>query len=414
MDRKIPKEVIVKRKRKIIIQIAALLILVIIVFIVCVKMFRSGISRDDIFTSIVDRGAIEISVSATGKVTPLSEEIIITPVSTKILEVYKKAGDSIVIGDAIIRLDLASVHSDVENQNDELAMKQYRLEQQKVASQSSLSDLEMQIEIDEMRIRRMEVLLRNEIFLDSIGAGTSDKIKQAELELTVERLKLKQLKVRYENQKQSAVADTRVLELDYNIALKNANLKNKMMQEAQIRSPRTGILTWINDQIGAKTPEGTQLAIVSDLNHFKVEAEISDSYGNKVLTGNRVIVKSFGTELRGTVGNVIPSVKNGIITFTVLLEDNTNKILRSGLKVDVYVVNSVRNEILRIANRSYYTGEGEYELWTVKDNQALKRHVRLGESSYNYVEVIEGLKEGETVIVSDMNRYKDYNKLNIR
>jgi HlyD family secretion protein len=413
MDRKLPPGIIRKRRQKLIINLSIAVVAIVALFLFLVNILRAGISSGDIYTSTVDRGAIEISISATGKVVPLSEEVIISPVPTKILEVYKKAGDRVEADEAILRLDLDAVRADIEKQNDELSMKRYKLEQQKQASQSALSDLEMQIEIDEMRIKRMEVLLRNEMFLDSIGAGTSDKIRQAELEYSVEQLKLKQLRLKYENLKQSSLADTKVLELDYNIASKNANLKNKMMSEAQVRSPRPATLTWVNDQIGSSVAQGAQLAIVSDLKHYKVEAEIPDSYGNKVLSGNRVIVRISGKEQTGIVGNIVPSVKNGIINFTVLLDDNENELLRSGLKVDVYVINAIRENSLRIANRSYYTGAGEYELWVVQDNEAQKRKVTLGESSYNFVEVKEGLTEGETVITSDMNRYSNSHTLKI-
>jgi HlyD family secretion protein len=414
MDRKLPQEVIRKRRNKLAFRLSIVSAIVVIVFIGLVGLLQTRISINDVYTSMVDKGSVEISVPAIGKVVPLMEEVIISPVSTKILEVYKKAGDPVDEGDPIIRLDLATINTDVEKQNDELSMKQYKLEQQKAASQSELSDLEMQIEIDEMRIKRMEVLLKNEIFLDSIGAGTSDKIKQTELELTVEKMKLEQMKRNYENHKQSVAADMKVLKLDYNIAKKNARLKNKMMSEAQVRSPRQATLTWVNDQIGSLVPEGTQLVIVSDLNHFKVEAEIADSYGNKVLSGNKTIVKTANKELRGIVGNVVPSVKNGMINFTVLLEDNANEILRSGLKVDVYIINAINEETLRIANRSYYMGVGEYDLWVVKDNEAVKRKVVLGESSYDYVEVKAGLEEGETVITSDMSHYFDKKKIKVQ
>jgi HlyD family secretion protein len=414
MDRKISPEVIRKRRIKFFLQVLIGTVIIVVAGVGLVRVLRSGISADDIYTSVVDKGVIEISIPATGKIVPLSEEVIISPVSTKILEVYKKAGDFINEGDVILKLDLAAVNTDMEKQNNELTMKQYKLEQQKITSQSSLSDIEMQIEIDEMRLKRMEVLLRNEFFLDSIGAGTSDKIKQVELDFSVEKLKLKQLKQKYENQQQIAASDLKVSELDYHIALQNAALKDKTVSEAQVRSPRTATLTYVNDQIGSKVADGTQLAIVSDLSRFKVEAEISDSYGNKIHSGNSVIVKSSNKELRGTVGNIVPSVKSGMITFTVLLDDNQDEILRSGLKVDVYIVNALREDVLRVSNRSYYTGAGEYELWVITNGEAVKRKVELGESSYNYVEVKEGLKEGETVITSDMNRHSDENVLKIK
>jgi HlyD family secretion protein len=414
MDRKISPKIIRQRRIKLISTISITAVTVIAGFAFLVRLLQSGISGDDVYLSTVDRGTIEVSIPATGKIIPLSEEIITSSVSTKIMEVYKKAGDEIVEGDTIMKLDLTTINAEIEQQNNELKMKQYRFEQDKITSQSALADLEMQIEIDEMQIKRMEVLLKNERFLDSIGAGTSDKIRQAELDFAVEQLRLKQLKRKYENQKLITESNNKVLELEYSIALKHAMLKNKTMTEAQVRSPRSATLTMVNEQIGAKVYEGAQLAIVSDLAHYKVEAEVSDSYGSKALSGSNVIVKTSGKELRGKIGNVVPSVQNGIITFTVLLDDNCDEALRSGLKVDVYVISAIQEDALRIANRSYYTGPGEYELWVVSNGEAVKRKITLGESSYDYVEVKEGLDEGETVIISDMNRFSDKKKLKFK
>jgi HlyD family secretion protein len=414
MDRKLDSKTLRKQKMKFWVTISSVVIISVVILFMLAHLLRSGISGKDVYTSVVDKGTIEISIPATGKIVPLVEEVIISPVSTKIMEVYKKAGDMIEEGDVILKLDLATIDTEIEKQDNELKMKQYKLEQEKITSESELSDLEMQIEIDEMQIKRMEVLLKNERYLDSIGAGTSDKIRQAELDFAVEQLKLKQLKRKFENQKRISESENRVLELEYSIALKAAMLTTKTMSEAQVRSPRTAMLTWVNDQVGSKVPEGTELATVSDLSHYKVEAEIPDSYGNRVLSGANVIVKLLGTELRGKIGNVVPSVKNGTITFTVMLDDNKNELLRSGLKVDVYIINSIQENTLRIANRSYYTGPGDYDLWVVRNGEAIKCKVILGDASYEHVEVKEGLEEGETVITSDMGRYSDERKLKFR
>ena len=55
--------------------------------------------------------------------------------------------------------------------------------------------------------------------------------------------------------------------------------------------PRKAILTYINNQIGAQISEGEQVAIISDLSHFKVEGEIADTYGDRVAAGGKSIVK---------------------------------------------------------------------------------------------------------------------------
>ena len=103
-----------------------------------------------------------------------------------------------------------------------------------------------------------------------------------------------------------------------------------------------------------------------------------------------------------------------MISFTVQLEEDNHKRLRSGLKTDVYVMNAVKDDVLRIANSSYYVGKGEYELFVVNGNQLLKRKVQLGDSNFEFVEVIGGLQPGDEVVVSDMSQYKNKNKLKLK
>mgnify|MGYP000034308814 FL=1 len=185
------------------------------------------------------------------------------------------------------------------------------------------------------------------------------------------------------------------------------------MEDAQIRSPRKAILTYVNNEIGSQIGQGAKVAIVSDLSHFKIEGEIADTYGDRIAAGSKAVIKIGSEKLDGTVSDVTPLSKNGVISFTVQLEEDNHKRLRSGLKTDVYVMNAVKDDVLRIANSSYYVGKGEYELFVVNGNQLLKRKVQLGDSNFEYVEVVSGLQEGDQVIVSDMNAYKDKNKLKI-
>lgn len=414
MDTQIPQEIVRQRRRKKIVKLASAGAGIVVAFIVLVSVLRSGVDASTITTSAVDRGTLEVSVTATGKVVPLYEEIIASPVASKVLEVYRKSGERVEAGDTILRLDLDATSTDFERQRDELEMKRSKIEQQRSNALTQLSEMAMQVRIDSMRLRRSEVQLKNERYLDSIGASTPDKIRQAELELAVQSMQYEQLKLKYANLQATTQADMRVSDLDYRIAQKNFALATKTMGDAQVRASRAATLTWVNDQIGSTVAQGAQLAIVSDLSHFKVEGEIADSYAEKVAPGNRAIVEIGSEQLSGVVGNVVPAVANGIIKFTVTLDRNDAPKLRSGLKADVFVINSVKEDVVRIANRSYYRGPGRYDLWVVSDGAAQKRSVELGESSYEHVEVVSGLQPGETVIVSDMSRYRDESKLKIR
>ena len=415
MDREIPKEVRDKERKKKFIKYGAIGVAAVVCIAVLISFMRSSVNRKDLVFSEVDNGTIEVSVSASGKVVPAFEEIINSPINTRIVEVYRKGGDSVDVGTPILKLDLQSTETEYKKLLDEEQMKRYQLEQLKVNNNTYLSDLSMQVKISAMKLNRMEVELRNERYLDSLGSGTTDKVRQAELNFNNGKLELEQLRQQYANESKVKEADLKVKELEFNIFSKSLAEMKRTLDDAQIRSPRKAILTYINNQVGAQVAEGSQVAIISDLSHFKVEGEIADTYGDRVAAGGRAIVKIGNEKLEGTVSSVTPLSKNGVISFIVQLNEDNNKRLRSGLKTDVYVMNAVKEGVLRLANASYYVGRGEYELF-VQDSkdEIVKRKVQLGDSNFEYVEVVSGLKPGDKVVVSDMSSYKNKNKLKLK
>ncbi|SHG03184.1 HlyD family secretion protein [Bacteroides luti] len=414
MDREIPKDVQLKERRKKIIKFSLIGTVSVILVVALISFMRAGVDRKDLVFSNVEKGTIEVSVSASGKVAPAFEEIINSPINSRILEVYKKGGDSVDVGTPILKLDLQSAETDYNKLLDEEQMRKYKLEQLKVNNKTKLSDMNMQIKVSAMKLSRMKVELRNEHYLDSLGAGTTDKVKQAELSYNVAKLELEQLKQQYNNECQIAAAELKVQQLDFNIFRKSLAETKRVLDDARIRSPRKAILTFINNQIGAQISQGGQVAIISDLSHFKVEGEIADTYSDRVSAGGKVIVKIGSEQLEGTVSSVTPLSKNGVISFTVQLKNDHSPRLRSGLKTDVYIMNAVKENVLRIANGSYYAGAGEYDLFVQNGNNLMKRKVRLGDSNFQYVEVISGLQPGDQVVVSDMTNYKNRSKLKIK
>ena len=413
MDRKISKEVQRKEQRKQFIRIGTAVGGFIVLIVVVISMLQTSLKRKDLNISTVDKGVIEVSVSASGKVIPAFEEIINSPINSRIVEVYKRGGDSVDVGTPILKEDLQSTETEYNKQLDEEQMKSLQLEQQRVTNHNKLSEMEMNLKVSRMELDRKAVELRNERYLDSLGAGTTDKVRQVELDYNVSILKLKEDEQKYKNEQALAEADLKVKELELNIFRKSLAETRRTLEDAQIRSPRKAILTYVNNEIGSQIGQGAKVAIVSDLSHFKIEGEIADTYGDRIAAGSKAVIKIGSEKLDGTVSDVTPLSKNGVISFTVQLEEDNHKRLRSGLKTDVYVMNAVKDDVLRIANSSYYVGKGEYELFVVNGNQLLKRKVQLGDSNFEYVEVVSGLQEGDQVIVSDMNAYKDKNKLKI-
>jgi HlyD family secretion protein len=364
--------------------------------------------------STVDVGALEVSVTAAGKVVPAFEEIINSPINSRIVEIYKKGGDVVEVGTPILRLDLQSAETDYNKLLDEEQMKQLQLNQLRLSTQSKLSEMEMKLKVSHMTLNRKEVELRNERYLDSLGAGTTDKVLQVELDYNVSQLELIEEEQKYENERALAEAELKVKELELSIFRKSLAETKRTLDDAQIRSPRNAILTYVNNEIGAQVAQGSRVAIVSDLDHFKIEGEIADTYGDRIAPGSRAVVRIGNDRLNGVVSDVTPLSRNGVISFTVQLEEDNHSRLRSGLRTDVYVMNAIKDDVMRIGNGSFYSGKGEYELFVLNGDQLIKRKVLLGDSNYEFVEVVNGLEPGDQVIISDMESYKTKSKLKLK
>lgn len=414
MDREISKEIRIKEKRKSIIKWVIGLGSVAGSIVLVLSLIQPTLKMDDVIVSKVDKGIIEVSVNASGKVIPAFEEIINSPINSRILEIYKRGGDSVDVGTPILKLDLQRAETDFQKLLDEEQMKRLQLEQLRVNIRSKLSEMEMKLKVSRMELSRKEVELRNERYLDSLGAGTTDKVRQAELSFTVGELQLKEDEQKYLNEQALGKADLKVKELELNIFRKGLAETKRTLEDAQVRSPRKAILTYVNSELGAQVIQGAKIAIVSDLSHFKIDGEIADTYGDRIATGNKVMVKIGSEKLNGTVSDITPLSKNGVISFTVQLDNDNHPRLRSGLKTDVYVMNAVKEDVMRIANGSYYVGKGDYELFVIKGGNLIKKKIRLGDSNFEFVEVIDGLQPGDKVIISDMTDYKNKNKLKFK
>lgn len=413
MDREISKEQRNREKRRMWMKWGGTVVVGIVAVIALMQLMQESLHEGDIVFSVVDEGSIDVSVSASGKVVPAFEEIINSPINSRILEVYKKGGDSVEVGTPILRLDLLSAETDYKKQLDEVQMNELKLEQLRIQNRSKLSEMEMQLKVSRMELNRKAVELRNEQYLDSLGAGTTDKVRQVELDYNVSKLKLEEDEQKFINEQATADADLKVKELELNIARKTLAETKRTLDDARIKAPRKAILTYVNTEIGAQVAQGEKVAIVSDLSHFKIEGEIADTYGDRIAAGSRAVVKVGKEELAGTVTDVTPLSKNGVMSFSVRLEQDNHKRLRSGLKTDVYVLTAVKDSVMRIANGSYYVGPGEYELFVRSGNELLKRKVQLGDSNYELVEVVGGLKPGDQVVVSDMSNYKNKRKMKL-
>lgn len=217
---------------------------------------------------------------------PLSEEIIVSPVGSRILEVYKNPGDTVHEGEPLLKLDLASVETEYRQKIDEKEMMKSKEIQAVITLENALAALRMDQQVKEMQ----EKQLWSDLQVKSIWTASgqhADKVRRAELNYAEAKLNLEQLEQKIINEQKNMTAGIRAQQLELSMFDKTLEEKARQLKNAQILAPQTATLTFIQNQIGMQVSAGDQLAIVSDLSRYKVECEIADGHRDKLSPGNR-------------------------------------------------------------------------------------------------------------------------------
>ena len=414
MDKPIPKKEKNLRMLKSVGKIIACIAVLGAVIIVIIEISRARISEESLSFATIDKGTIETTISASGNVLSSSELMINAPISSRIIEVFCKNGDSIAAGTRLLQLDIREAETEYLKLLDEKEIRQQQLLQQRLNDETYLANMQTNIEISQMEFNRLQSELLNERHLDSIGSGTTEKVRQCEMAVTTARLKLEQSQEQLRREREIRQSGLRVSELQFNIFLEQLDASRKRLDEAYMPAPQSGTVTFINDSKGALVSAGSHIATLSDLSSFKINAQVGENLAENLETGKDVIIKIGKETLKGKISNIGAKSEGGNIAFDISLEEPSHPKLRHGLRADVYILHRIREDVLRIKNGSFYKGAGEYSMFVKEGDMIVRRTVQLGNSNYNYVEVTEGLALGDKVVVNDMDGYKGRREIKLK
>lgn len=371
------------------------------------------LDSDRIATAVAELGKVEDALSASGVVEPEFEQVITSPIQSRIEAVFFEAGEHVTTGSQLVRLNKESITLRQESQQEELELLENKKLQLELQLQKSRNELQSQFDIYTLKIDLFISKLKLREKLHTMGAESKDILDQARLELQIAKRERELLSSQMENDEKRLQADLREVDLQIAIQKKSILEVARQMERSEIRAEGDGVVTWVKDDIGATVLVGDVVARVADLRSYKVEAHISDIHVTRLKIGSPVRVRANKEDLMGTISSIIPTVQNGIVSFLIDLEDKTNTNLRSNLRVDVFVITSFRENVVRAKNGPYVNGSGVQDIFILKDNVAHRRRVKVGATNLDHVEFIDGVSVGEQVITSDMEDFIHLDQIEI-
>jgi HlyD family secretion protein len=411
------KEVARKRliKRIAMIVIAAIVIGGATIALARLKPAAPSVDMSGQWPGSVKRGPIEIQVRGLGRLTPEEIHFIASAQDCRVSSIVHRAGVTLKANEVILVLADPDLETDAERA--EWTLKQ---------EEANLANLKVQLESDKLDQRATLAELES--------SATSAKLT-ADRDLELTRLNLQsdltsRLSVAQANQLQSRVAlqkqrlgiadDSIKAKLEaQRVVVESAraayDLKRKQVDQLTIRAGIDGVLQEVDVEVGQRVPTGTILAKMADPKKLKAVLQIAETQMKDVRVGLDATVDTRNGIIPGRVIRIDPQAINGTVNVDVSLLGPLPPGARPELSVDGVV------QIERLSDVVYMdrpvSGEPGTTIGLFKidaDGKGASRvNVKLGRASVNTIEVLDGLKVGDRVILSDMSQYDSYQRLRL-
>ena len=211
-------------------------------------------------------------------------------------------------GDPILLLDKEFATLEYEQLQYEFQLQQNKKSQLLLQIERNEIDLQAQYDIKEYEIQLLESRSVQKSRLYNMGGISKDEYEQDNFNLNVAKRELQRIASQLTNQKASFETDLKELDLQLEIQKKQLTELERQLELANVKAENDGIVTWVNDNIGATIHAGTELAHVADLSSYKIMGSISDIHAEKLKINGNIIIRIYQTDLRGKITNINPVI----------------------------------------------------------------------------------------------------------
>jgi HlyD family secretion protein len=414
MDRALPDAAVRTNRIRRAAQVTLPLAAIVAVMALLPGWIRPTLTRARIRTAVVQTGPIEAVITASGAVVPEIERVLASPVDARLLRVLKRAGATVREGDPIAELDLGESALALDRIVSNARITDNQQSQARLALQRSLADLDGRIERATLDLEMLGDKAESSEQLFGEGLVSQQAMRDAQLAVRQAEIALRQLRQERAHATSSATLHVEELTLQRGALDNEAAQARRLLELGTTRSDRDGVVTWVLSEEGALVRRGEVVARIADLSSFRIDASVSDIHSGRVRTGLPVKVVINDITLPGTISEVLPSVENDILRFTVALQDRSHPILRPNMRVDVHVVTDRKPQVLMVRQGPFVGGTDRADAFVIRDGRAIRTPVELGLRGFDDIEVVSGLREGDEVVISDMRDYLHLDELEVR
>ena len=365
----------------------------------------------------VKRGPMVRQVRGLGTLVP--EDIRWIPATTqgRVERIILRPGTSVEVGSVILELS-----------NPQLEQELLDAELKVLSAEASLANLRVQVQNDLLNQRASGANIAADYHKAKMQAEMNEALAKdqlvADLVVRQSRVDAEQLAIRNEialeqlaSRAEASRAQLAVQQSSVDQARAVLQLKRRQQDELRVRAGLGGMLQLVPVEVGQQVAPGTNLARVANPGRLKAEIKIAETQAKDIQIGQKAEIDTRNGVVAGRVARIDPSVQNGTRTVDVSLEGELPRGAVPDLSVDGTIELERLDDVLFMGRPAFGQEQSVVSLFKVDDNDttsASRVQVKLGRSSVNTVEVLEGLKVGDRVILSDMSAWDAFDRVRLR
>jgi HlyD family secretion protein len=375
-----------------------------------------SVDKATTWTDEVKRGPLLIEVHGVGTLVP--EDIRWLPAQTdsRVDRILLHPGALVQPGSVILELTNPELQRDVLDSEYQLKAAKADYENLKVQLNSELLNQKaataaVRSDYEQARIQHE---VDEKLRAQGLSADVTEKLSKVKEEQLAIRLQLEE--DRTTNAADSAKA--RMMAQQSHVDQQRAlyDLKRSQAEALHVRASIQGVLQVVPVEVGQHVTPGTNLARVADPKRLKAEIKIAETQAKDVIIGQKASIDTRNGIVKGQVARIDPSVQNGTVTIDVQINDPLPHGARPDLSVDGTIEIENLKDVLYVGRPVHGQSDSTIGLFKLVDDgsEAVRVNIKLGKTSVNTVEILQGLKAGDKVILSDMSAWDVVDRIRLR
>jgi len=379
------------------------------------KPAAPGVDRSTVWIDTVKRGPMLRQVRGLGTLTPVDIQWIPAATDGRVEKIPVLPGTAVQPNTVLLILTNPQLTQEALDAN--LKLK---------AAQADYKNLEAQLESQVLTQKSLVAQVSAEYNEARMQAETDQQLNKlgviSDLNRKIADGKAQQLQTRDQIEQERLTNSNRVLqaqllakqaEIEQDRAL--SQLKQTQVQNLVVRAGIKGVLQEQPLKVGQWVTPGTTLAKVVQPDHLKAELKIPETQAKDIQLNQPASVDTHNGVIAGHVMRIDPAVYNGTVTVDVMLDDPLPPGARPDLSVDGTIDLERLSNVLYVGRPAFGQENSTVGMFVLQPDgkTAVRAQVKLGRSSVNTVEILGGLKDGDQVILSDMSRWDNFDRIRL-